>query len=316
MPESAEITMIFFFYGPNTFAARKKINAMIETYLEKSGSDFGLERFDGSSLTKDTLLGALRAVPFLANSRLVIVEDLGSNKSLADGVGGLAGEVADTTVVVFYDPHVDQRTTYFKTMQKMARTVKYENLNQKKLGLWASNRIIAGGGKITQPVLLKLLEATGDDQWRLANEIDKLLAYNLEVTADSVETLVSANTYQTIFTLVDAMSSGQGREAITIFRALLDEKTNEIYILSMIIWQLKNLLLAQTLNSSSSLELSKRAKLSPFVAEKVMAKQRKFSFQTLKDAYLWAVDTDFDIKTGRGNPQQLIERLIYRIATI
>ncbi len=307
--------MIFFFYGPNTYAAKRKIGDMAEAYIAKSGSNFGLERFDGAAVTFEALGAALRAAPFLANSRLVIVERLGANKSLAEKVPGLLTQVSESTVAVFCEPEVDQRTSYFKTMSKQARAVKFDNLTPGQLATWIKREVTSLGGSIDGPAINELLEATGDDQWRLTQELSKLVNFNTQITAEAVKQLVATSSTQSIFDLVDAMSGGQVARALTIFRQLIADRTNELYILTMVTWQLRNLLLAKASGMTNSGELAKAAGLSPYVAGKALARQRDFSEDHLKTAYLAAIETDYAIKSGKGNPEHLVEQLIYQVAT-
>jgi DNA polymerase III delta subunit len=309
--------MIFFFYGPNTYMAKRKIRDMAAAYITKSGSDFGLEKFDGSTITFESLGGSLTAMPFLANSRLVIIEGLSANKLVAEQMPGLLDQVADTTVAVFYEPNVDQRTTYFKAMSKskMIRAVKFEFLNHTQLSAWIRRETENLGGAIDGATVSWLIETVGEDQWRLAQELNKLVNFRSQITLETAKQLVVASPVQSIFDLVDAMSAHQAAKALTIFKGLIAERTNELYILTMITWQLRNLLLAKASGLSNSSELAKQAGISPYVAGKALTIQRTMSEKYLKAAYLAAVEADYAIKSGRGNPEQLVEQLIYQVAT-
>lgn len=307
--------MVFFFYGPNSYTARRKLHEMIDTYIEKTGSDMGLERLDGAIISFSALETALMAVPFLASSRLVIIEGLGANKTVADKIGELIKSTPESTVAVFFETEVDQRTSYFKTLSTAAKAVKFAPLSQLQLINWVKAQVQAAGGSIDRGALDLLIEIVGDDQWRLEQEIIKLVNYRAEITTDTIKALVVQAPTQTIFDLVEAMTAGRTKQALLSFRDLLSQKTNELYVLSMIIWQLRNLLLAKTAGDISAPELSKAAGLSPYVAGKAMAKQREFDEPTLKRAFLAAVETDYAIKTGQGKPDQLIESLIYQVAS-
>ncbi len=307
--------MVFFFYGPNTYAAKHKIRDMAETYVAKAGSDFGLSRFDGAAVNFETLGGALTSMPFLANSRLVIIDGLSANKVVAEQVPGLLSQVPESTVAVFYESNVDQRTTYFKVMSKAARAVKFDNLTPPQLSTWIRREAEKLGGTIDAPAVNWLVETAGEDQWRVEQELNKLVNYDVHITLESVKKLVATSPTQSIFDLVDAMSGRQVAKALTIFRELVAERTNELYILTMITWQLRNLLLAKSSGMTNSGELAKQAGISPYVAGKALAQQRTMSEEYLKSAYLAAVETDYAIKSGKGNPEQLVEQLIYRVAT-
>ncbi len=307
--------MVFFFYGPNTYAARRKLREMAAAYIQKSGSNFGLERIDGQSVSLDSLTSALQASPFLANTRLVIVENLGSNKVVAEKATAVLENIPDSTVVAFYDPEVDQRTTYFKTMSKQSKAVKFDKLNPAQLTAWTKREVQLIGGHIDSSITALLVDRIGDDQWRLAQEISKLVSYDANITTEAVKLLVVASQTQSIFDLVDAMSTGRLAQALIIFRQLISERTNEFYILTMVTWQLRNLLLAKTSGGLSAPELARQAGMSPYVATKALARQHSYSEKSLKLAFIAAVDTDYAIKSGRGQPEQLVESLIYRVAT-
>jgi DNA polymerase III delta subunit len=95
--------MTLFFYGPNVYALRVQLRQMTRAYLAKAQSDFGLERIDGSAVRAQDLTASLRAVPFMANSRLVIIENLAANKGFGGSFTKLLGQVPATTVAVFVE---------------------------------------------------------------------------------------------------------------------------------------------------------------------------------------------------------------------
>lgn len=306
--------MILFFYGPNTFASRRKLQQMVAAYIKKTGSNYGLERIDGPSAKLEDLMGALAAVPFLASSRLVIIEDLSKNKTVAPAVDKLLPRVPDSTVVVFYESAVDQRTSFFKYLTKHAQVAKFDGLTPPQLRAWVQQEVKKLGATIERPAVERLLEMVGDDQWRLEQEIAKLANYESKITPESVDTLVAASQHQTIFELVEAIVAGKTNQAMTIFHNLLGEQVSEVYMLSMIGWQLRNLLLAKAAGRISPAELAKQAGMSPFVAGKVLSRQADYSEEALKQAFLAVVETDFAIKTGGGEPRHLVEQLIYKLS--
>ncbi len=306
--------MIFFFYGPNTFASRRKLQEMVETYVTKSGSDFGLERIDGKEASYDQIIAALQASPFLAKTRLVIIENLSANKSAIERVMAALDAIPDTTVAVFYEGEADARTTYFKTMSKLPKAVKFDKLGQPQLLAWAKREVEKLGGTIERPALNALVEAVGDDQWRLEQEINKLVNVAPAVTLENVKNLVSTSSTESIFDLVDAMSAGNTKRALAVYRGLIGERTNEVYILTMVTWQLRNLLLAKTSGMTNSGELAKAAGMSPFVAGKALQKGKSLSEEMLKQAFMESVEADYIIKSGQGTAEQVVEDLIYRVS--
>jgi DNA polymerase-3 subunit delta len=307
--------MIFFFYGPNAYAARQELHRMTKAYTQKTGSDLGLERLDGSSLTLKGLQATLQASPFLATSRLVIIEDFGKVKVTGEELEASLAAIPSTTVAVFYDSEVDQRTAYYKTMHRVARNVKFDNQTSAQLVTWLINEAKRLGGSIDRPAAQALLAAAGEDQWRLSGEISKLVSYKPKVTTETIQLLVVPTLNQSIFDLVEAMTAGRSKAALGVYHDLLAERTNEIYLLTMVIWQLRNLLLARTAHGLAPNDLAKVAGMSPYVAGKAMQAARAYDETTLKQAFLAATECEYRIKSGREAAQPAVERLILDVAT-
>lgn len=307
--------MIFFFYGPNTYAARQQIASMRAEYIRKSGSDIGIERIEAAKIALGPLTSALQASPFLAASRLVVVEDLGQNKGVSVKAAELLALIPSTTVAVFYDPAPDQRTTYFKTMSAGAKTFKFELLSGAQLSRWVKARVSELGASIDVGAIHKLLDVVGDDQWRLSSEIAKLAAYQPEITREAVDALVQSSEQQTIFNLIDQMMSGNTEGALRSYQVLRGGGMHEMQILNMVQWQLRNALMAKAAGKISPGELAKKAGMSPFVASKAQAKVNSYTQERINEAFLKAVDTEYRIKSGQGQSEVLVEQLIYYVTT-
>src|SRR6516165_7537556 len=118
--------MTLFFYGSNAYALRQQLRQMVDAYRKKAGSDYGLERIDGATVKPRDLLATLQASPFLATSRLVIVEGVAGNKPVAEKLSEMLGKVPATTVVVFVEREVDRRTNAFRSLSKADKVVNFE----------------------------------------------------------------------------------------------------------------------------------------------------------------------------------------------
>lgn len=308
--------MTIFFYGVNSYALRQQLSQMVQAYLAKAGSDYGLERIDGAAVKAEGLRAALQATPFLASSRLVIVEGVAGNKPVAEKLAGLMKLVPQSTVAVFVEREVDQRTVAFKALKAADKVVKFEVLEGPKLLSWIKAEIERLGGTAEPAAIRELVELAGGDQWRLAGEINKLVNYNAKVTVETVNALVERSVERTIFDLVEAMAAGRVGAAMTAYRALLEHRESEMYVLTMIQWQLRNLLLAKTAPAGMApADLAKAAGMSPYVAGKMMAAQSALDEGLLVAAYRAAADCEFDIKTGRLKAEVAVEQLIFRISS-
>jgi DNA polymerase-3 subunit delta len=307
--------MTLFFYGTNAYALRQQLQQMVVAYRKKAGSDYGLERIDGAAVKPRDLLAALQASPFLANSRLLIVEGVAGNKLVAEKLGDMLGKVPATTVVVFVEREVDRRTNAFRSLSKADKVVNFEPVTGPKLLGWIKSEVERLGGTIDRGALTELVDVAGEDQWRLAEEIQKLVNYAPEVSVASVRELVTPSAERSIFDMVEAMAAGKADVAVRGYHDLLRQRESEIYVLTMVQWQLRNLLMAKTAPNMSPAELASAAGMSPFVAGKMLAAQGGMSEDYLKKAYSAAANCEYDIKSGRLKAEAAVEQLIWRVAT-
>lgn len=308
--------MILFFYGPNSFASRRKLQAVVATFLTKTKSDLGLERIEGANTTVPNLIASLQAVPFLSSSRLVIVEYLSSNKAVSGQIDKVVSDVPTSTVVVFYEKDIDKRSNYYKTLKAQAQAQEFNQLSPARLTQWITAEAKRLGGSIDRVAANELLTIVGEDQWRLEQELLKLVSYQPVVTKQTITELIEPARDDNIFALVDAVSSGNTQVAIDRYHDILAAGSGELYILSMITWQLRNLILAKASGGMSPAELARETGLSPYVASKASARQASFTLDQLKAAFLAAVDTEYKIKTGAGAPEELVELLIYEVSGV
>jgi DNA polymerase III delta subunit len=306
--------MTLFFYGPNAYAMRDQLSKMTLEYVKRTGSDFGLERIDGGSVKPRELLASLQAIPFLANSRLVVVENISLNKS-GIKIDDLLAFIPSSTVAIFVETQIDRRTAAYKELSAADRAVEFKAISGPTLSAWIIAEVKRLGGSIERAAAIQLVELIGEDQWRLAEELNKLVNFGLKVTTQAVHELVVAGVEQSIFDLVDAMAAGQTANALNAYRKLLDKRENEIYILTMVQWQLRNLLWGVTAPTElTQAELAKAAGLSPFVAGKVLGARKRYSAGRIEAAYILASEAEFDIKSGRTKAETAVEQLIYRVA--
>jgi len=199
-------------------------------------------------------------------------------------------------------------------LSEIAKVVKFEPLSTGRLHSWVAQQAGEQGAEIDRPAISRLLELTGDDQWRLHGEIAKLAAYRSPITIETVNEMVAESTNETIFNLVEAMTAGRVEVALRLYRELRQSGQNEMYMLSMDIWQLRNLLLAKAAGKTTPPQLAEAAGMSPYVAGKMLAKRHLFTEDSLKRAFLESVDTDYQIKSGAGAAEVLVEQLILRVA--
>ena len=153
--------------------------------------------------------------------------------------------------------------------------------------------------------------------WEAKSEIEKLISYcsDREITKNDVELLVKSKVDMNIFNLIDSISSKNKRKAVNLLNEQIDEGTNEIYMLTMFVYQFRNLLKVKSLLNSgmSSSEIASETRMHPFVVQKSIEQCGKFEMDDLKKIYKKLFDADLAIKTGKINPRLVLDLLVVSI---
>ena len=92
----------------------------------------------------------------------------------------------------------------------------------------------------------------------------------------------------------------------------MEKGDNPLYLLSMINYQFKNLLIVKDLMGKQRpyYFIQKITRLHPFVVKKSYQQAGKFTFSELKKIYWKIFQADLDIKTGKINPETALDLLI------
>lgn len=332
--------MILFIYGEDTYRSKQKIDAIKAKYISASLGDTNLAIADVADKNIDftQITRMVLAMPFLAKKRLAIIKNLLStkNKKLQEQVGKLIDKVPETTLLVFYEEEVpDQRSSLFKKLKKVASTEEFKKPDEYALKKWIKETVAAQGGSLEPQALEKLILYVGGDLWRLDNEMNKIISYrgtpvlehssvrgvaeeprNIKtITVKDVELLVRPNIQSNIFAFIDALGRKNIQRAREELQRLLTQGEHELYIISMIVYQFRNLLIVKDLleRGKTASEIPSQSGLHPFVVQKSISQASGFSLSDLKKIYRHLLETDLDIKTGVLEPCLALDLLMVKI---
>ncbi len=126
-----------------------------------------------------------------------------------------------------------------------------------------------------------------------------------------IKLLVKPEIETEIFKTIDAISQKDKRKAMSFLKKHLDAGESPLYLLSMIAFGFRNLVLAK--NSSDSAKLKNEMNMHPFVIKKSKEAAARFSNEELKKIYQKIFLTDLGIKTGRIQPEEGIKSLVLGI---
>lgn len=307
--------MIYLLYGQDTFRSLEKLTAIKDKYRKIAG-DTNLLDIDEPQMPFEQIWQKISALPFLSSKRLVILKNLilFGNAAVQEKILKHLNKIPNTTVVILYEQGVPKsENILFKKICQVGRCQNFSLLKEWQLKEWIRGKARQIGLKINSAALEKLAFFVGNDLWQLSQELAKLKNYkeNRPILPEDVELLVKPKIESDIFALIEAISKKNFQKTHTALQNLFFTGESEIYILQMIAWQFKNILICQDLlKQNNERRTIAKSGLHPFVAQKAIRQAHSFTWFQLKKIYSQILNFDFQIKTGKIEPKAALEILI------
>jgi DNA polymerase-3 subunit delta len=319
--------MIIYLYGADTFRSRQKLKIFIEKFKkEVDASGINIDKFEAKNLTPEVFSKTIKASPFLANKRMIVIEDcatLTKASPLLTAIDQELKNLADRKIIViFWDGEISVVASKYPLIIKLKKeklAQSFSLLTAIETKKWASQQLASLGAKIDQVVLNELCDRVGNDLWRLNTEIQKLsaMARGKNITTEMVELLTSSSLEESTFALTDALSNKQTARALKLLEQQLKDGVSATEILGIITWQFRNLLLIKTFIEENGTgyppqRIATQLNLHPFVVKKIIAQSSRFELERLKETYRRLAKTDFALKTSQADAFALLDLLIVK----
>ncbi|MBI2592250.1 DNA polymerase III subunit delta [Candidatus Saccharibacteria bacterium] len=288
--------MIFALIGSNSFTLKRRLNELTSEFVKRYG-DLALERIDGEEVEPQVVFEALQNLPFLAKKKMVIVRDPSKNKKLIEQIEQIISSTNDGVDLIFVDPEIDRRTSYFKVLKSQTRIEEFNELDARQLARWIVEEAKLHGGSLPILDAQYLVERLGTNQTLLANELDKLMIYSPEITRENIDLLTEPNPQSKVFDLLDAVFDGHKERALRLYDEQRAQKVEPQTILAMIAWQLNVIAVAKYSEKADISEVSRDSGIKDYPLRKARKLADKLSENDLKNMIAGALDIDWRGKT-------------------
>jgi DNA polymerase-3 subunit delta len=162
-----------------------------------------------------------------------------------------------------------------------------------------------------------LINFVGKDLWQMSQEIRKLSAYKLKgiIQVKDVELLVVPKIETDIFKTIDAIAQKNKELALLLLHKHLAKGDAPLYLLSMINFQFRNLLVVKDFmeNRCNTYNNLRIPGMHPYVARKSSAQAQNFTFDKLKKIYYKLLAIDTKIKTGKVDARMALDMFVIGI---
>jgi len=225
--------------------------------------------------------------------------------------------ISSDDVFLFFEEGLPENKKFFKFLEKKAKSQEFKILEGIHLKNWVKKEFEKHKARIEVDALNKLAEFVGNDLWQMENEIKKLISFKggKIIKKEDVEILVKSRIETDIFETIDSLALKNKRKALELIHKHLEKGDSPLYLLSMINFQFRNLLIIKDLIEKGRpyYTFQKITQLHPFVIKKSYSQSQRFSLQELKKIYQKIFQVDLNIKTGKLDPQTALDLFIAEI---
>jgi DNA polymerase III subunit delta len=317
--------MIIFLFGEDDFRLKQKVRSIIEHYKKIHKSGLNLKYFDCNQKSINAIFDQFyrnaSQISMFKEKKLIVLDNPFSDIGFKEKFLSAQKDLINPEDIILFcqNGKINQRNSLFSFLKKNAKTQEFEPLNVQKLKIWARKEFEKYNLIINPDALDFFVDSIGNDLWRMSQEINKLVNYKgksgLRIEKKDVCLLIKPKVETDIFKTIDAISEKNKKHALGLLNKHLEKGDSPLYLLSMINFQIKNLLIVKELVQKGAPFniILKKSGLHPFVARKSYFQSQKFTFLELKKIFQSIFKIDLDIKTGKIEPETALDLLVAEI---
>lgn len=313
--------MIIILHGINAFLTKRKRDEIIASYRAKYPQGLSFFAFDEESNAQD-IKTAVETSSLFEEKKLVVCRNF--LKSVEDSEAFFSWlkertiKEDNATVVVFSEDHVLQETKNNNIawlVEKPSVVQKAEIMNETRLPAWIEQEAARHHATIERDAEMYLIDACGDDLWRLSHEIEKCASYDKKITKDRAQLLVPMTAEGRVFDALSALAEGNTKKAAEHFYALLKEGEDWAKMLGAVAFHFRSMVRVRSLLDLGweKEQMQKELGMHPFALQKAIGYARGATMDTLTKTYRMLAKADQALKTGKMTAEEFFERLLLNV---
>jgi len=333
---------IYLFHGEDDLSSQEAVQGLIARMKDSPVWELNVAVFDGERVDPTELINTCQTLPFMADKRLVVVNNLLSRlvgaaperdevppgraprsakkAALEELLAFLPSVPPFCRLVLVENQLVPERDPVLKAIQAMGGFVKAHRLEEWNLPGWIRDRARKQGCKMSSEAADELAAAVGPNARLLNGEIIKLATYcgDRMVSSQDVRLLVADARKANVFAMVDALGQRRAEDALRELRKLLAEGDHPLRVTAMVVRQFRLLIQVRELSEAGATpeEIARKMGVSLRNAGSLQRQARNFSLGQLEAIYRRLLDFDLQVKTGLVEPESALELLILELLRV
>ncbi len=329
--------MIIHLTGPDTYRSSQRLRELRQAFITKHDpQSLNTVMLDGDTMTPETVRNVVTSTGFFSTKRFVAIDRYSpdgpvSSEQLVE-LTKIAAEKESDVIIVVRDLMTARRKTRSTTKIKGTTAAKKKSvdspallkeklenfpvLQESQMLDWILQIVKSHQATIAPAAASRLVVMCNRDTWRLASEIEKLVAHagGAIISVTDVEQLVKSEASSDIFALTDALGHRQNARVLELLHRELASGTNEFSLIATLASHIRNLYHVKAAQGRGLAPVAIAAELDlhPFVVQKATAQATKFSDAELRDLHHRLLLIDHDLKTSPLDAETLFDMMAIR----
>jgi DNA polymerase-3 subunit delta len=310
---------VYVLVGTERLLIERAVEAVREAVDSMGVPGFNVEIFDGKGLDAARVISAARTLPMMADTRFVLLRNVDAmTPTEQTNLAEYLDDPSDSTCFVLTANKLDGRAKLAKVARKKGYLIEAKPLRGQELREFIRAEATAREHNIAPQAIEALLDAVGGDLAAIDDAMERLSLFvgaGQRIDAEAVATCVTRVRVESIWSLVDAIGLKDRRRGITAAQSLLDDREPPLRLLAMVARQLR--IVARMREALSEglrpQEAAKRAGAPPFKAGDLTESARRFTSDSLGEAFALIAETDRALKSSKRPPDAILQDAVLEL---
>ena len=320
--EKGRLSPFYLLYGSNEFLLERVLSRIRETFVPETSRDFNLRIFYGDKTEPADIIDTARSLPFMSDSRLIIVRRTESLSPAAlESYIPYLDRPVDSTCLIFISSKTDFKRKFYRKIRELGKAVNFKKLNDRQVIPWIKKTAKELDLNIEDQACAYLQQLVGNRLMDLHAELEKLsLSYGKNIVGmEEVRAVAIFSRIYTVFELMDEVSFKRCGESISVLNRFLEEEGKDgfLKVLGMLNRQIRLLWQAKTVSDKGGLtaDVSRKIKLPPFLVSRIVQQSRHWKIDDFERAFHLLYKADGLLKSG-AHGRMVLENLIVSLCSV
>ncbi|MCR4694178.1 MAG: DNA polymerase III subunit delta [Pseudobutyrivibrio sp.] len=316
--KSGQYKNLYLLYGTEAYLKLQYKNKLIKA-LVNDGDTMNFSKYTGTGLNIAGIIDEAETMPFLAEHRIILMEDTGFGKKMPEDMGDYLSNIPESTIFIFVEESADKRGKLYKAAKECGRDIEMKMPDEHVLATWVGAKLKDEGVQIKRDAWSLFLMMCHESMDNMDHELEKLISYvgdRKQITAEDVREVCVAQVETKIFDMINAISAKDLNHTMDLYNDMLFAKEPPMYILTMIVRQFRQMKIVKECANygDNPGNIARKVGMPDFAVKRTMQLAKNFSNKEIQDLLEDAADLEEKTKNGLLDDNLAVELIIMKYA--